>query len=70
MGRIVAMEMASVYGIWTVRSSLIRNLEKAFWFGTPRVIEEDRKAGNGNRELGSWNRVWELGIGEVPISGL
>jgi hypothetical protein len=43
--------MGWVCGIWTVRSSLIRNLEEAFWFGTPRVIEEDRKAGNGKWEI-------------------
>jgi steroid 5-alpha reductase family enzyme len=48
-------------GNWTVSTSLIRNLLKVFWIGTPRVIEEDRtyqqyqkregkKQGAGNKE--------------------
>jgi hypothetical protein len=57
-----------VSGNWTVSSSLIRNLPKVFWIGTPRVIEEDRnppaapetgreKQGTGkNREQGKGNR--------------
>jgi hypothetical protein len=38
---------------WRVSASLIRNLEEVFWFGTQRVLEENRKTGN-------WE--WELGI--------
>ena len=37
--------------------SLIRNLGEAFWFGTLRVLEEDREIGRlrfGNVELGAW----------------
>ena len=37
-------------GNWRLSSSLIRNLEEVFWFGTPRVLEEDRKQEIGNRE--------------------
>ena len=56
MGRIVGGEMVCVWEIWTLRSSVIRNLGEAFRFGTLRVIEEDRKAGE-------WNRSWDRGIG-------
>ena len=29
-------------GTWTVNASLIRNLAKVCWFGTLRVLEEDK----------------------------
>jgi len=63
--------MNRLYGIWTVSSSLIRNLDLSFWFGTPRVIEENkpqnpnqkrevRKAGQ-NREKETRNLTWDQG---------
>jgi hypothetical protein len=46
--------MGSVYGNWTVKASLIRNLGEVSGFGTVRVIEEgvgsSEKQGKGNRE--------------------
>jgi hypothetical protein len=47
-----------VFGNWRVSSSLIRNLEDVFWFGTLRVLEEDRKT--GNREQGIRKRALDL----------
>jgi hypothetical protein len=57
-----------VYGNWTITYSLIRNLEKAFWFGTLRVLEEDRKQGTGSRERGTGPGKRQQPGGRSPIA--
>jgi len=62
LGHVDSCRSAGLYRNWTLKASLIRNLEEVSWFGTLRVIEEDKtprqlpereagKAGNGKQGL-------------------
>jgi hypothetical protein len=67
----------ALYGNRTGSSSLIRNLGLAFWFGTPRVIEQDKakaqtqKRDEDKRNLDSRDGPWatgkRLGFGSMGI---
>ena len=64
-GRFAQFGLHGASGNWRLNPSLIRNLIRMFWFGTPRVLEEDSnpesRAGTGRQEERE-ARNWESGI--------